>query len=355
MLHLRYQAYTLLFRFEAGTSRGVLRERLTYFLYLTDEQGIVGIGEVAPLAQLSIEATPKFEGILLAFCQKFNRQHYKDATQLPVSFWNELQQSEFANCPSLIFGIETAVADYQFGGQRTLFDNAFSRGEKPLPINGLIWMGKQEFMLKQIADKLAQGYTCLKMKIGAIHFQDELAILKSIRQQFSPTEITLRVDANGAFSPTDALDKLQQLAELSIHSIEQPIKSGQTEEMAALCEKSPVPIALDEELIGIHSKEAKQKLLATTKPAYIVLKPTLIGGFEATNEWIEIAKQLQISWWLTSALESNIGLNAICQYTADKILATPFASFPQGLGTGQLYHNNIAIDLEVNRGKIWKK
>jgi o-succinylbenzoate synthase len=352
MLQLSYQAYTLSFRFEAGTSRGVLRERPTFFLLLKDQTGTTGIGEAAPLEKLSIDSVPNFEGTLAAFCQKFNRQHYKDLSQTPSSFWEEMQQSEFANFPSITFAIETALADYKHGGKRKIFDNAFSNGNKSLAINGLIWMGKPDFMLKQVADKLAEGYNCLKMKIGAINFEEELAILKHIRKEFSAQQITLRVDANGAFAPEQALEKLKQLADFDLHSIEQPIQAGQIDKMAMLAEKTPIPIALDEELIGIHAKEEKINLLKQIKPAYIILKPTLVGGLQACDEWIEIAENQGISWWITSALESNVGLNVICQYTAEKVFGTKYEHFHQGLGTGQLYHNNITSPLEVSKGLI---
>jgi o-succinylbenzoate synthase len=335
MLTLHYQPYRLFFRFEAGTSRGVLTERPVFFLHLKDQNGTLGIGEAAPLEKLSIDAVPNYEQVLANFCHKFNRQHYKDHSQTPESFWLELQQSEFAAFPSLIFAMETAMADYKQGGKQVIFDNEFSQGKKNLPINGLVWMGKKEFMLKQIAEKLEQGYTCLKMKVGAIHFEEELAILQTIRKQFSAQQIVLRVDANGAFG-----------------TIEQPIKAGQLDQMAALCQQTPLPIALDEELIGIHTKEDKIALLKTLQPQYIVLKPTLIGGFEATTEWIAAAEQQNITWWITSALESNVGLNAICQYTAQKILGTANENFPQGLGTGQLYHNNLATKLYIAKGEI---
>lgn len=228
-----------------------------------------------------------------------------------------------------------------------LFDTDFTAGNASIPINGLIWMGDKDFMKQQIVEKLNTGFSCIKMKIGAIDFASEIALLKSIRQTFSRDEIELRVDANGAFSPKGALDKLQQLAALDIHSIEQPIKQGQWQEMARLCKDTPLPIALDEELIGVFTLDEKIKLLDTIKPQYIILKPSFIGGFKGTDEWIALAEKRNIGWWITSALESNIGLSAIAQYTATKN-----STLPQGLGTGSLYTNNIPAPLTVKAGAI---
>jgi O-succinylbenzoate synthase len=343
-----YEPYTLKFLFEAGTSRGVMRERKTYFIYLKNKNGIMGVGEAAPLDKLSPDATPNFEQQIEKFCYDFSHRFEGNINNL---FANPILQQ----LPSLYFALETALLDYKNGGQGRIFDTPFSRGQIALPINGLIWMGNSEFMYQQIAEKLAQGYKCLKLKIGAIDFEEELRILHHIRQKFSAADLTLRVDANGAFSTTEAMDKLNALAKFDLHSIEQPIQPKQHEAMHNLCLHSPIPIAFDEELIGIQNYTDKEKLLTKLKPQYIVLKPTLVGGFAACDSWIEIAEKLQIGWWLTSALESNIGLNAICQYTAHKILGTKFQDFPQGLGTGQLYSNNIAMPLLVKSGFIQVK
>ncbi len=228
-----------------------------------------------------------------------------------------------------------------------LFDTPFSSGKTGIPINGLIWMGDQGFMKQQIKDKLSAGFSCIKMKIGAIDFASEIALLKSIRREFNSNEIELRVDANGAFSPKGALEKLEQLAALDLHSIEQPIKQGQWDEMAALCEKTPLPIALDEELIGVFASEEKKRLLHTIKPQYIIFKPSFIGGFKGTDEWIELAEDKNVDWWITSALESNLGLNGIAQYTSTKN-----SILPQGLGTGSLFTNNVPSPLEIEKGSI---
>ncbi len=346
MLQIDYQKYILNFRFEAGTSRGVLTERNTYFIRLFDSNKphVIGIGEASPLKDLSIDYVPNFEEKIKDFCQKFTQQDFKNPQAIPYKWLKENTLS----LPSLRFAVEVAAKDLANKGIRKIYDNDFYNLGKPLPINGLVWMGTESFMQAQIEEKLQKGFTCIKLKIGAINFDRELALLYSIRKRFSPEKITLRVDANGAFLPSEALEKLKALASYQLHSIEQPIKAGQVTEMAELCTITPLPIALDEELIGIEDINEKEKLLKTIKPQYIILKPTLLGGLEETKEWIEVADKQGIGWWITSALESNIGLNAICQFTANY-----FPTLPQGLGTGQLYHNNIELPLEIQNGYIF--
>ncbi|MGB7786581.1 MAG: o-succinylbenzoate synthase, partial [Salinimicrobium sp.] len=224
----------------------------------------------------------------------------------------------------------------------------FTRGNKAIPINGLVWMGEERFMKEQIIQKIEQGFSCIKLKIGAIDFETEIGLLKYIRKEFSSEEIEIRVDANGAFSASEAMEKLKKLSELELHSIEQPVKQGQWELMAQLCEKTPLPIALDEELIGITGVTKKQELLQTIKPQYLIFKPSLIGGFRGTDEWISLAEKQKTGWWITSALESNVGLNAIAQYTF-----STNNPMPQGLGTGGLYTNNFEAPLEVEKGHLW--
>lgn len=249
--------------------------------------------------------------------------------------------------PSIQIGVETAFMSLNAPTPFHLFDTPFSNSEAGIPINGLIWMGDRAFMKKQIKEKLVTGFSCIKMKIGAIDFASEIALLQHIRNEFTSDEIELRVDANGAFSPKGALEKLEKLAALDIHSIEQPIAQGQYHEMAALCEKTPLPIALDEELIGLFTKEEKKVALQTIQPQYIILKPSFIGGFKGADTWIDLAEAKGIDWWITSALESNIGLNAIAQYTSTKN-----SILPQGLGTGSLYTNNIPSPLGIYQGEI---
>jgi o-succinylbenzoate synthase len=345
MLTLSYQKYTLFFRFEAGTSRGVLTQKDTYFLYLFDstQPQILGIGEASPLAGLSIDDLPNFETQVQYFCQQFDKEGFKNTTEVSLHWIRQ----HTPHLPSLCFGIETALKDLANGGIRKIYDNDFYNLSKSIPINGLVWMGTEGFMKAQIEEKLKKGFKCIKMKIGAIDFDKELTLLQAIRKRFSASQITLRVDANGAFAPHEAFDKLKALAQYDLHSIEQPIKPHQRESMAQLCAETPLAIALDEELIGIDGTGEKNRLLDQISPHFIILKPTLLGGLEATQQWIDLAEQRKIGWWITSALESNIGLNAICQFTAQ---FNPL--LPQGLGTGQLYHNNIEVPLVVADGQI---
>ncbi|WP_299103905.1 o-succinylbenzoate synthase [uncultured Tenacibaculum sp.] len=333
MIKATYQQYILNFKQASGTSRGILRTKETYFLMLTKE-GKKGIGECGLFRGLSADDRPDYEEKLAWVCDN-------------IHLGLEQLLEELIEFPSIQFGLEQAFLSLEGNHPFELFPSKFSKGEKAISINGLIWMGDKSFMQKQIKDKLAQGFSTIKMKIGAIDFDTELNLLKSIRKEFSSDEIELRVDANGAFSAENALEKLKYLSELDMHSIEQPIKQGQWQEMASLCEKTPLAIALDEELIGVFSSEEKKKCIATIKPQYIILKPSLIGGFKGSNEWIEIASNHKAGNWITSALESNIGLNAIAQWTYT--LNNPL---PQGLGTGSLFTNNIESPLEVEKGSL---
>ena len=255
--------------------------------------------------------------------------------------------SEVVEFPSIQFGLEQAFLSLKSAKKFELFPSEFTKGKEAIAINGLVWMGDQQFMKNQIQEKLKNGFSCIKMKIGAIDFEAEIRLLRAIRKEFSAEEIELRVDANGGFTPKNALEKLKILSELDLHSIEQPIKQGQLQEMAGLCEKTPLPIALDEELIGVFSTEEKQQVIATVKPQFIILKPSLVGGFGGSKEWIDIAENKKVNWWITSALESNVGLNAIAQFTH-----TLQNKLPQGLGTGSLFTNNVESPLEVKRGTL---
>lgn len=333
MITATYHKYILNFKRASGTSRGILKTKETWFIML-EEHGKQGIGECGILRSLSIDDRPDYEEKLKWVCNSIN-----------VGF--EKLLSEVFDFPSIQFGLEQAFLSLQSQTPFDLFPSAFTKGEKVIPINGLVWMGDKDFMKNQIKEKLATGFSCIKMKIGAIDFETEIELLTSIRKEFNANEIELRVDANGAFTPQNALDKLQRLSELEIHSIEQPIKQGQLQEMAALCEKTPLPIALDEELIGVFSVIDKEKVLQTIQPQYIILKPSLIGGFAGSQEWINLAKQQHIAWWITSALESNVGLSAIAQWTF-----TLKNKLPQGLGTGGLYTNNFDAPLEINKGSL---
>ena len=334
MIKASYKKYTLQFKNPSGTSRGILRTKETWFIVL-EENGKTGIGETGLFRGLSIDDIPNYEEKLSWACENI-KLGLTDLLAVFIEF------------PSIQFGLEQAFLSLQSENKFQLFPSEFSRGRESITINGLVWMGDQQFMKSQIQEKLNSGFSCIKMKIGAIDFDAEVALLKTIRKEFSSNEIELRVDANGAFKPKNALEKLKILSELDLHSIEQPIKQGQLQEMARLCENTPLPIALDEELIGIFSTQEKQEVLKMVKPQFIILKPSLVGGFGGTTEWIDIAKKNNVDWWITSALESNIGLNAIAQFTH-----TLKNKLPQGLGTGGLFTNNFESPLEVENGTLY--
>lgn len=330
------------FNFAARTSRGRMKDRTAWFIKLWDNANpsVFGLGECAPLPGLSVDDRPDYEEVLSSVVRNVSSLTLntalclKDAAALvPAGF------------PSILFGLETAVLDLQHGGNRIIFNNSFLQS-KPIPINGLVWMGDLDLMLQQASIKIAEGFRCIKIKVGGINFEKECDILNYIRKKYYREEITLRLDANGAFKVDEALYKLHDLSKFKIHSIEQPIKPKQPE-LEELCRKSPIPIALDEELIGLSTAEEKKDLLLKAKPQFIIIKPSLHGGIQGSQEWISIAESFNIGWWITSALESNIGLNAICQLTANYPV-----SIPQGLGTGTLYENNFESPLEVVRGEI---
>ncbi|MCM1337241.1 MAG: o-succinylbenzoate synthase [Candidatus Amulumruptor caecigallinarius] len=319
------------FGFTAVTSRASMTEKETYFLRLTDlDTGLAGIGECALFRGLGSDDTPDYADRLAALCADINAGR------------------EFSlSSSSIIFGLETAMLDLANGGRALIYDTPWSRGERAITINGLVWMGSEEEMQARIAEKLAAGFRCVKIKIGGIDFDRELSLLEGIRRRFSPDELELRLDANGAFTPAEAPAKLKALSRFGIHSIEQPIRAGQWFAMAALCARSPIPIALDEELIGISDAKRRHAMLATIRPAYIILKPSLCGGLQATREWIADARARRIGWWITSALESNVGLNAIAQ-----LAATQHLRVPQGLGTGQIYTDNIPSPLHLSGDQL---
>ncbi|QOD60758.1 o-succinylbenzoate synthase [Polaribacter haliotis] len=333
MIKATYKKYILNFKNPSGTSRGILRTKETWFIIL-EENGKTGIGETGLFRGLSADDLPNYEEKLKWVCKNIN-------------LGLEKLLVEIIDFPSIQFGLEQAFLSLKSIDKFELFPSEFTKGKQAIPINGLVWMGDKSFMKTQIQEKLKSGFSCIKMKIGAINFNEEINLLKSIRNEFSSEEIELRVDANGAFIPQEALEKLKQLSKLNLHSIEQPIKQGQLQEMALLCEKTPLPIALDEELIGVFTSEEKKKVIETAKPQFIILKPSLIGGFGGSKEWINLAKNNNIDWWITSALESNIGLNAIAQFTF-----TLNNKLPQGLGTGGLFTNNFESPLEVKNGTL---
>lgn len=329
----RFYKQSFQFKRPSGTSRGVLTEKHSWMIELWNENqpDIIGVGECSVIPGLSPDFLhdSQYEAEISALC--------RDLTRDLVDF------------PSIQFGLETALLDLKNGGKGIIFDNDFAKGKRQIPINGLIWMGDENFMREQIEEKIEAGFSTIKLKIGAIDFDTEIKLLASIRKRYDVNKITLRVDANGAFSPGEALQKLEILNQFDIHSIEQPIKAGQWNEMGKLCASTPLAIALDEELIGVHKPMEKVQLLEKIKPQFIILKPSLHGGIKGCQEWISLAEERNIPWWMTSALESNIGLDAICQFTAEYQNA-----LPQGLGTGSLYVENTPTKLTVDNGLIFR-
>lgn len=342
MYQIELSSRTLHFIQPAGTSRGVYTTRQSYYVTLSDDNvpGIVGIGECATLPDLSCDAMPpkEYERILKGFCDDLCQS-------------GKIDKEAMRPYPSMLFGLETAKRQLDNGGGVDLFNTPFGRGEEGITINGLIWMGTFDEMFQRLEAKLKAGFHCVKLKIGAIDFEKELRLIQHIRQHFSRKEVELRVDANGGFTPDNAMQRLEALAKYDIHSIEQPIRQHQWKEMARLCKNSPLPIALDEELIGVNDLTEKNQLLDTIQPQYIILKPSLHGGISGTREWIKLAKERGIGSWITSALESNIGLNAIAQLTAD--IYGPHITMAQGLGTGQLFSDNIPMPLEIRGEQLW--
>lgn len=363
---------TLHFKQPAGTSRGVYTTRHSYYLTLTSDEipGVEGVGECATLPDLSCDAKPEYAVTLRQVCQM-------------VEQMGRIPYDMIRAYPSITFGLETAFASFfdaakklleivpaegassssemlkQKGGSVPagmenlvdLYDSPFGRGEEGITINGLVWMGTYEEMLARLEEKLQAGFHCVKLKIGAIDFFKELDLIKRIRDVYTCEQVELRVDANGGFLPENAMSQLEALAKYDIHSIEQPIKQHQWPKMAQLCRETPLPIALDEELIGVNVRSMKEALLDTIRPQYIILKPSLHGGIYGCNEWIQLADQRGIGSWITSALESNIGLNAIAHYAA-KVYG-PNVQMPQGLGTGQLFTDNIPMPLEIRGDQLF--
>lgn len=330
MLKATYTKYQLLFKTPSGTSRGVMNDKETWFVKVWDDisPSRFGIGECAVFRGLSMDDRPVYEQILAEFCK--NIRH------------DLMNSEELHSWPSIRFAVESALRDLHQGGTRILFPSLFTEGKTGIPINGLIWMGPTDYIKQQITGKLNSGFRCIKIKVGAMQLADELDLLRNIRTEFTPADLEIRLDANGAFSHDKVFQILEQFAGFHIHSIEQPIKAGTPDFHAEVCKRSPIPVALDEELIGKISLQEKRDLLQLIKPAYIIIKPSLTGGFEASKEWINEAHALNIRWWITSALESNIGLNAIAQWTYSLGV-----KMTQGLGTGSLFINNIPSPLFV--------
>jgi o-succinylbenzoate synthase len=337
MIQVSYRKKILTFIRPAETSRGILTQKPSWYIFLTDDQvpGAEGIGECSIIPGLSRETEDMVD-------QEIEKVHRN------INRGGMIDPSDLAGFPSLAFGIETALMDLKTGGKRILFPSAFTEGRTSVRINGLIWMGTKGYILKQVEEKLDQGYRCLKFKIGSRHVEDDLKLLKSLRKRFSEQELELRADANGAFSFDTALEIMKKLAELAVHSIEQPIKPGRWEEMARLCQDATVPVALDEELLEKENLEEKVQLVTRIHPQFLVLKPGLLGGFRQAMAYISLAKQENIGWWITSALESNIALNAIAQWAF-----IHGGSMVQGLGTGKLYRQNISSPLSVEGDRLF--
>lgn len=356
-MQISFKKHTLRFKQPAGTSRGVYRTRTVWYVTVCDDHGNWGIGECAPLPDLSCDAMPdeQYEALLAEACRSCAEAD------------GRIPYDALRPYPSILFGLETALLSFsasrKHGNPYHLFDNAFSRGETGTVINGLVWMGSYEEMMARMEEKLALGFHCIKIKIGAIDWEREISLIQALRERFPKEVVEIRVDANGGFSPEVATSRLCELARYDIHSIEQPIRQHQWDTMADLCRTTPIPIALDEELIGINTPAEKARLLDTIRPQYIILKPSLHGGLSGSEEWIRLARERGIGYWATSALESNVGLNAIAQWQAelktnhlkeDKEQSTHCSDFPQGLGTGQLFVENYdAIHLSIEGERLW--
>lgn len=329
---------TLHFKQPATTSRGVYTTHTSYYVTL-ERDGIYGMGECSPLPDLSCDALP--------------HERYLSILQQAANYVAETgcMPQKISSFPSIRYGLETALRGLEAGGSVALSNTPFAHGQQGIPINGLVWMGSYDEMMTRLENKLNEGFNCVKLKIGAIDWDREESLIAHVRQHFGREQVELRVDANGGFRNDEALDRLRALATYDIHSIEQPIRQGQWAEMAELCRQNILPIALDEELIGINDSKQKAQLLDVIQPQYIVLKPSLHGGFEGTREWVELAKHRNIGSWITSALESNVGLNAVAHLCAE--LYGPNINMPQGLGTGMLYSDNIEMPLCIKGDKLW--
>lgn len=344
-LQASYFKKTFQFSFPATTSRGTMVEKDSWFLKVWEQQKpeIFGIGEAGILVGLSLETDVIVDKELSIIANEILPKLSLSEINSIADIHKKIELSGFSS--SVIFALENSLLDLINGGKRLIFNNTFFEG-KPLPINGLVWMGDFDYLFQQVNKKVREGYRCIKIKVGALPIEEELAILRTIRTEYVKNNITLRLDANGAFNEKNVMDKLKEYSAYQIHSIEQPLKkkSGFLIELKKL---SPIPLALDEELIGVYSRTEKETLLSSLEPAFIVLKPSLHGGMYGCMEWIELAKKFNVGWWVTSALESNIGLNAISQFTANFPI-----KIPQGLGTGSIYRNNCISPLEANGGWI---
>ena len=354
-MEIHIEKKLLHFKKPSGTSRGILYDKPSWILSVSLSTGHTAYGECSVIPGLSPDFIDenqyemKLNDLKKDLALNWSEEEFNDLNVFTSLKWKQLLLG-YTLFPSIVFGVESLARDLYYGGKALIFESGFTRKEFSIPINGLIWMGDESFMLEQMEEKIADGFSTIKMKVGAIEWKKEFALLEQLRRRFSKQALTLRVDANGAFTPESVVPILNQLRELEVHSIEQPIQAGQVSAMSELCKNSPIGIALDEEMIGIHEFEQKESLLKNISPQFIVLKPSLHGGFTGCQEWIQLAEENQIAWWMTSALESSIGLNAIAQFTA-----TFSDLLPQGLGTGSLYTNNFESSLVVEKGQLRMK
>ncbi len=335
MIRASYIARPLQFKRPAGTSRGVLKQKPCWYITLTAPDGSRGLGEVSFIPGLSVEDPREIEIQVDHVCKLISRGEMNPEDQLP-------------SLPGIQFALETALKDMATGGTQLLFPSEFTGGKEGIATNGLIWMGDRSYMKRQIGEKLDIGFRVLKLKVGAIEMEEELDLLHGIRLEYGEDLLEIRLDANGAWKVEQARERIERFSEFGIHSIEQPIARGQIREMAALCDQSPIPVALDEELIGLTSLKERAELMDVIRPEYVILKPGLLGGFSVAEEWIRLAEKRNSGWWITSALESSLGLNSIAQWTYDKQV-----TIPQGLGVGTLYTNNIPSPLQMEGDQLW--
>jgi len=335
MLEASYTGYPLYFHRPSGTSRGVMVEKPCWFIRLRQSDGVVGTGEVSFIPGLSVEDPAEIEIQLDHICKLISRGFMDPGQSLP-------------SLPGIQFALESAMLDLEGGGKQILFPSDFTRGSTGIPINGLIWMGDTGFMKQQIEQKIASGFRVLKLKVGALETEEELEVLSWIRSRYGTLELEIRLDANGAWTPEEALQKMEQFAAFGIHSLEQPVAPGKWEGLGMVCREASIPVALDEELIGLDADREGPGLLDTVKPHYLILKPGLLGGFLNSERWIGLAGERRIGWWVTSALESSVGLSAIAQWTYGLS-----SSIPQGLGTGKIYRNNLPSPLRMEGGSLW--
>jgi len=332
-MYIQVEKHTLRFIKPAKTSRGEYIEKTAYLLWIVTETFKV-CGEASPLSDLSVDGKVDFSNIV---------QPYENQFLTFEDLHNLLE--DWMPYPSLRFALYSAILKAKFQANRIAIqqptksqvwiENEFTHGKEGMKINGLVWMNSIDAMYEEAIHKINAGFTCIKLKVGALDFDAECRLIEKIRKQFSPFKVEIRLDANGGFKNGDALFQLEDLKRFNIHSIEQPIQANQPDLMQEICAKSPIHIALDEELIGIDVNNSLN-LMKKIKPKYIILKPTLLGGFDFCDIWIQHAVSQNVGWWSTSALEGNIGLADIAQW-----VSAYKPTMPQGLGTGSLFVKNF--------------